>query len=45
MHLKSNYNYTFKVDQNSIDNLGHVNNVIYLDWAQIVAEKHWAQLS
>ena len=36
---------SFKVDQNAIDGLNHVNNVIYLDWAQKIAEKHWSQLS
>ncbi|RXG24527.1 acyl-CoA thioesterase [Leeuwenhoekiella aequorea] len=36
---------TFKlnitVPPEAIDNLGHVNNVIYLQWVQDVAEAHW----
>ena len=43
--MENNFTYTFKVDQNSIDGLDHVNNVIYLDWAQKIAEMHWTQLS
>ena len=43
--MKKHFSYSFKVDQNSIDDLNHVNNVIYLDWAQKIAEKHWAQIS
>jgi len=43
--VKKHFSYSFKVDQNSIDDLNHVNNVIYLDWAQKIAERHWAQIS
>lgn len=35
------YSYQFKVPSTAIDNLGHVNNVIYLQWCLEVAEKHW----
>jgi len=42
--VKKHFSYSFKVDQNSIDDLNHVNNVIYLDWAQKIAERHWAQI-
>lgn len=28
-----------------IDQLGHVNNVVYLRWVQWVAEAHWLQLN
>jgi len=30
-----------KVPQSAIDALGHVNNVIYLEWVQEVSRKHW----
>lgn len=29
------------VPQEAIDQLGHVNNVVYLQWVQDMAEKHW----
>lgn len=29
------------VPESAIDNLNHVNNVIYLQWIQDVAEQHW----
>ncbi|MEX1382514.1 acyl-CoA thioesterase [Lutibacter sp.] len=43
--MKKHFSYSFKVDQNSIDDLNHVNNVIYLDWAQKIAEMHWSHIS
>ena len=43
--MSKHFTYSFKVGPNEIDGLNHVNNVIYLDWAQKIAEKHWAQLS
>lgn len=30
-----------KVTQEHIDDLSHVNNIVYLQWAQDVAGKHW----
>lgn len=33
-----------RVTQEHIDDLGHVNNVVYLSWAQDVANKHWSLL-
>lgn len=30
------------VPQTAIDSLGHVNNVIYLEWVQEVSSRHWA---
>ncbi|MEP6728662.1 MAG: acyl-CoA thioesterase, partial [Bacteroidota bacterium] len=30
---------------NDIDELGHVNNIVYLRWVQEVASAHWASLS
>jgi len=29
------------VPESAIDNLNHVNNVVYLQWVQDVAEQHW----
>lgn len=43
--MKKPFTYSFNVDESAIDDLNHVNNVIYLDWAQKIAEKHWTQLS
>ncbi|SNR36025.1 acyl-CoA thioesterase [Lutibacter flavus] len=43
--MDHSYTFTFKVDASSIDNLGHVNNVNYLKWTQLIAEKHWTKLS
>lgn len=33
------------VDLNHIDDLNHVNNVVYLYWINDVSKKHWIQLS
>jgi acyl-CoA thioester hydrolase len=33
------------VSPQDIDNLGHVNNVVYLRWVQDVAEAHWNRLA
>lgn len=35
------YSYRFLVPSSAIDNLGHVNNVIYLQWCLEAAEAHW----
>lgn len=32
---------SFAVDAADIDELGHVNNIIYLRWAQEIATAHW----
>lgn len=32
---------TFKVKASEIDDLNHVNNVIYVQWANDIAVKHW----
>jgi acyl-CoA thioester hydrolase len=31
----------FAIDPSDIDELGHVNNVVYLRWAQDIATAHW----
>jgi acyl-CoA thioester hydrolase len=35
------YKQSFLVDGGDIDELGHVNNVVYLRWAQDIATAHW----
>ena len=35
------FTYRFTVPSSAIDNLGHVNNVIYLQWCLEAAEAHW----
>jgi len=36
---------TLRVGAQHLDDLGHVNNVVYLQWVQDVAKAHWAVLS
>jgi acyl-CoA thioester hydrolase len=36
---------TIVVRPEDIDELGHVNNVVYLSWVQDVATEHWASLT
>jgi acyl-CoA thioester hydrolase len=43
--MDNHYTFSFFVDASSIDDLNHVNNINYLKWTQLVAEKHWATLS
>ncbi len=38
---KDRYEYHLTVPASAIDVLGHVNNVVYLDWVQIAASHHW----
>jgi len=35
------FEYDFKVPASAIDDINHVNNVVYLQWIQDVAKKHW----
>lgn len=39
------FTFSLKVKKNDIDNLNHVNNVVYLQWVNDISEQHWAQLS
>lgn len=39
------YKESFKVKASEIDTLNHVNNVVYLQWVNNIAEKHWDILS
>ena len=38
------YSYTLRVEESHIDNLLHVNNVVYLQWVNDISEKHWNKL-
>lgn len=42
--MNSTFQITKQVESDHIDDLGHVNNVVYLQWAQDVANLHWAKL-
>lgn len=35
------YQEIFKVPAEAIDDLGHVNNTVYLNWVQHISQKHW----
>ncbi len=37
------FDYELTVPASAIDVMGHVNNVVYVDWVQIAASKHWNQ--
>ena len=37
----TNYNYSIIVKKEHLDILNHVNNVVYIQWAQDIAQKHW----
>lgn len=39
------YSISLNVKPNHIDNLNHVNNVVYLEWVNQISEKHWAILT
>lgn len=39
------FKHTIEVKPEHIDELGHVNNVVYLGWVQLVAATHWNNLS
>ena len=45
MLKKARFNLTIAVRPEDIDELGHVNNVVYLGWVQLVAAAHWNILS
>jgi acyl-CoA thioester hydrolase len=42
---KAKFNLKIVVKPEHIDELGHVNNVVYLGWVQLVAATHWNTLS
>ncbi len=35
------FEYLITVPKSAIDDMGHVNNVTYLQWVQDIAKKHW----
>lgn len=39
------YEFNHQVESNEIDSLNHVNNINYLNWVQLAANKHWASLT
>ena len=39
------YQYSITVSKEHLDNLKHVNNVVYVQWINDISEKHWQQLS
>lgn len=43
--MKNNLSFSFQVTEDHIDQLNHVNNVVYLQWVLKAAEKHWGALS
>ena len=42
---KARFKLGIDVKPQDIDELGHVNNVVYLGWVQLVAATHWNQLT
>jgi len=42
---KNIFNFKIIVTKAMIDNLNHVNNMVYLRWANLAATKHWNTLS
>ena len=43
--MSVSYKYSFKVEKKHTDRLGHVNNVVYLQWVNDASELHWNVLS
>jgi len=42
---EKDFSMTITVHKNDIDELGHVNNVVYVRWVQEVAAAHWDSLA
>ena len=42
---KVSFTYSFKVTEEHLDTLNHVNNIVYLQWVQDISEKHWNSLA
>ncbi len=42
---EKDFSLTITVHKNDIDELGHVNNVVYVRWVQEVAAAHWDSLA
>lgn len=41
----ASYQHQFKVEPDHIDQLNHVNNVVYVQWIQDIAIAHWQKLA
>jgi acyl-CoA thioester hydrolase len=39
--MSSTYNFTFTAGPEHIDQLGHVNNAVWVQWMEIIAVAHW----
>ncbi len=39
------FQHVVKIKESDFDQLGHINNVVYLQWVQDVAEAHWFSVS
>lgn len=44
MPLSSTYSKTFAIPASAIDENGHVNNVVYVQWMQDIAVEHYASI-
>ena len=44
MPLSSTYSKTITVPHNAIDENGHVNNVVYVQWMQDIAVEHYSSI-
>ena len=42
---KISYSHEILVGESDLDNLNHVNNVVYLQWVNDISEKHWNLLA
>ena len=42
---KVSFTYRLEVQESHLDTLKHVNNIVYLEWVQQAAERHWNQLA
>ena len=42
---KVGHSYSFEVKKSHLDQLNHVNNIVYLRWVQEASEKHWEALT
>jgi acyl-CoA thioester hydrolase len=43
--MRNSYSFNIKVSKGDIDDLNHVNNVVYLNWVLEAAKQHWELLS
>ena len=41
MEKLNKFNFTLTVNNDDIDNLNHVNNIRYIEWVLMAAQKHW----